>query len=407
MRAETSEHQSFDVDHEGEGAGDDLDVPRILKEFEREAGRLDLLVWRNYPGPMPTVGHGEDVSVFLDAAARLDAKVVYLMEWFGRDGSLLAFQAGFALHGVLHEIEIGDEAPYELDPMPGLHGPFGDDPAEQTLEPEPAISWGEREYLELDDTARAAVDALLADPRYEGHGGASLEALAHHGAGFADEAYSRMKQVAQRRYFELVEVPMRDRAQRLAAELVSLPDLDPLEFHGQAAKDFVAGHVTEEDPRFIRVVARQMSQLIWESGLHDRARDAVERDARELLGSLPLLVRDRVCFASRVGARESLLRPYADGREDRLLTRIAALIGSVEAEPAKRARESRYASATRELLAAGTTKASVSRSLGISTSVIDRILREYPDAPKLSVDDPIVTDLLPHQLGGWRTNGGA
>lgn len=402
MRAESIEHRSFDVGDEAEESADDLNVPGILQEFEREAGRLDLLVWRNYPGPMPTVDHGDDVIAFLGAAARLDAKVVYLLELFGRDGSLLAFQAGFALHGVLHEIAIGDDAAYELDPASSLYGPLGDHHTEQTLEPEPepAVSWGEREYLELDDASRSAVDALLADPRYEGHGGASLEALAHHGAGFGDEAYSRMKQVAQRRYFELVESPMRDRAQRLAAELVSLPDLDPLDFHGRAAKDFVAGHVTEGDPRFIGVVVRQMSQLIWESGLRDRARDAVERDARELLGSLPLLIRDRVCFASRVGARESLLRPYADGREDRLLTRIAVLIGSVEAEPAKRARESRYASATRELLGAGMTKASVSRSLGISTSVIDRILREYPDAPKLSVDDPIVTELAPHQLGG-------
>ena len=81
-----------------------------------------------YPGPMPTVDHGDDVIAFLGAAARLDAKVVYLVELFGRDGSLLAFQAGFALHGVLHEIAIGDDAPYELDPVSSLYGPLVDHP---------------------------------------------------------------------------------------------------------------------------------------------------------------------------------------------------------------------------------------------------------------------------------------
>ena len=58
-------------------------------------------------------------------------------------------------------------------------------------------------------------------------------------------------------------------------------------------------------------------------------------------------------------------------------------------------REARYATAVRRLASQGQTRAAISRILGISTSVMDRIERENRKDVPLSSEDPILTDLAP------------
>jgi hypothetical protein len=66
-----------------------------------------------------------------------------------------------------------------------------------------------------------------------------------------------------------------------------------------------------------------------------------------------------------------------------------------ESEQSGAQREARYATASRRLSALGESRAGVSRLLGISASVLDRIERENRSDVDLASDDPILVHLAP------------
>ena len=66
----------------------------------------------------------------------------------------------------------------------------------------------------------------------------------------------------------------------------------------------------------------------------------------------------------------------------------------IEREETGATREARYATASRALMVQGQSRAAAARTLGITTSALERVLRENRDDVRLTTDDPIVTGSL-------------
>ena len=105
--------------------------------------------------------------------------------------------------------------------------------------------------------------------------------------------------------------------------------------------------------------------------------------------------RDRLGFSSKNAAKLQVLAPYLDGESGGRAERLAREVANFEQERFGHSREERYATAARRLQAGGMTRAAVSRCLGISNSILERVVATHRRDVELASDDPIKVDLAP------------
>lgn len=372
--------------------------PVVVQPVVEAAESCGLLVWRGFPAAAPDVMWPDsgDVAGFLDVAVRLQARVLYIGVV---DQELLA---GFAIDGVVHTVVLlSHDADEDED--------YGDDDEDRY----PAITarfdpqaWHrnilEQSYQALPEHVRSVVDAVVRDPRYDNHARAEAAAvLAEHASALTSEEFGRVEREARTRFQELVGDELDREADTLAGRLVGHPEFDPLDWSGETAESILLDDLEVDDPRIVRRAARAAQQLAHERGLGKKAQANLDREAAQLLQRLPVLVRDQAGFTSRNAQREALLEPHLGDVSPRRRSRIISAMRDADERENAAMREARYATAVRRLLAAGETKAATSRTLGISSSTLDRLLRNrHPDV-ELGSDDPILTELAP-QLGDAR-----
>jgi hypothetical protein len=105
-------------------------------------------------------------------------------------------------------------------------------------------------------------------------------------------------------------------------------------------------------------------------------------------------------FTTRTAKRLQLADPYLSHVKETRKRFVIYWMSRIEGETDGLKREARYATAVRALVSRGESRAAVSRRLGISTSVMDRITRENRRDVTLATDDPILTDLAPELRDG-------
>lgn len=360
------------------------EIDRVARQY---AAERNLVVWEDFPWGGATVlwPDGAEFAAFLDVMERLNAPVLY-MEGAGDI-------VGFASNGVIHafpspetrqrlvgeplgaEIEFADYDESAVG-VPDYRNPYYDYQSGRTVE---------GEFREL-------VDRIVADERFDGYRSRRLatEYVAHLDA---HDAHI-VENVAVRVFNETVGKELDNRATRLLPGLAADPEFDPLAW-GADLEDFLAARLPVEDPRVLERLGSELPAYARESGLTSKAQREVAESARLVFDSLTPLVRDQLGFASKNAGRLQLVGSYLDeippNRKQHVLRELVDLESDVHAA----SREARYATATRRLVELGRTKAEISRRLGISTSVMDRIVRANRSDIELDPQDPIVTTLAP------------
>jgi hypothetical protein len=183
-------------------------------------------------------------------------------------------------------------------------------------------------------------------------------------------------------------------AQRIAVHLARDPEFDPLPWE-EDVNQFVSEHMLGQRPPLVALVQRQLNLYAAEQGLTTTVEAEIKADARKALDAMSPLERDVYGFTSRNAKRLHLAEPYlADVREGRRRF-VVYWMSRFDNEEQAHTRDARYATASRRLIAEGHARAEVSRVLGISSAIIDRIERESRTDVVLLPDDPILTQLAP------------
>jgi len=181
---------------------------------------------------------------------------------------------------------------------------------------------------------------------------------------------------------------------KLVAHLAADPEFDPLPW-SEDINNFVAERMTGKRQALVTLTQRELNQHAWDSGLITRAEEEIKRQARAALDAMSPLERDIYGFATRNAKRLQLAAPYIGHIKEARQKFIVYWMSRFDSEEGAVHREARYATASRALAAQGNTRAAISRTLGISTSVMDRIERENRQNVALSSNDPILTALAP------------
>lgn len=219
---------------------------------------------------------------------------------------------------------------------------------------------------------------------------AALRRLAHLSA---DDARA-VGTVASRVWYASVHSALEPLAHQLALRLAEDPEFDPLPW-GAWLEDFLLARLDGHRPALIWITGEALFAHAESSGAIRRNEAEVKQAAQVALDRMAPLERDIYGFTSRNARRRQLAEQYL---QDIRPTRHDLLIywmSRFESEQAGALREARYATASRQLAALGETRAQISRILGVSTSVLDRIERENRSDVELAPDDPILTDLAP------------
>ena len=236
------------------------------------------------------------------------------------------------------------------------------------------------------------VNEIVLDVSYGGRaGGKGVGARAGHVS--ADDAHA-VGNVASMIWSETFGYALGGAAERIAVHLSSDPEFDPLPWE-EDINNFVAERMSGKRPGLIGLVQRQLNNYASEQGLITKVEAELQADARSALAAMAPLDRDIYGFTSRNAKRLQLAEPYLSGVRENRRRFVIYWMSRFEGEKAGLKREARYATAARHLAAQGQTGAAISRVLGISTSVMDRIARENRTDVPLSADDPILTDLAP------------
>jgi len=183
-------------------------------------------------------------------------------------------------------------------------------------------------------------------------------------------------------------------AQQLALRLAEDPDFDPLPW-GEWLDTFVRERLDGHRPALIWIARQALFAHAESSGLVRRNEEEVKRAAQDALSRMSLLERDVYGFTSRNARRQQLAERHLRDVRPTRRELVIYWMSRFESEQTGARREARYATASRRLAALGETRASISRILGISASVLDRIERENRLDVDLDSDDPIITDLAP------------
>ncbi|GIM62457.1 hypothetical protein Pve01_76500 [Planomonospora venezuelensis] len=367
----------------------------IEAEVREFATQTNHLVWEGIPWGGATTLNPESQSLadFLAIARAVGAPILYL----DPDGSA----AAFAANGVVHVFA----TPAERARLTG--GDVDEDLLLDEDEDQPSGSiairvGGSRDYNDpyydwqsgkkVSGRVREAVDALVADNRFNGY--RSGHVVAEHVAELDAEDADAVERVARRVFQETVGKQLDHRAAQLVQTLVKDPSYDPLAW-GPENHAFIEERVEDEDPRLLERLERALSTYAYESGARTKAERELAKRAEAILLALSPAERDRLGFASRNAAKLQVLAPHLEGESSSKAERLAKEVARLEQERFGLPREERYATAARHLQASGMTRAEVSRRLGISNSIVERIVATHRRDVELTSDDPIRVDLAP------------
>jgi hypothetical protein len=203
--------------------------------------------------------------------------------------------------------------------------------------------------------------------------------------------------VASRVWHESVYRALEPLAQRLALRLAEDPDFDPLPW-GEWFDDFVGDRLDGHRPALTWITRQALFAIAESSGQIQRNESEVKYAAQAALSRMGPLERDVYGFTSRNARRRQLAQDYLNDIRPTRHELMIYWMSRFESEQSGAQREARYATASRRLRALGESRAAVSRLLGLSGSVLDRVERENPSDVQLALDDPILTHLAPQLL---------
>jgi hypothetical protein len=225
-------------------------------------------------------------------------------------------------------------------------------------------------------------------------GGADHQAALQRVAHLSAEDARTVGAVVSRVWHASVYPALEPLAQQLARRLSEDPDFDPLPW-GDWLDTFVRERLDGHRPGLIWITRQALFAQAESSGLIRRNEAEVKQAAQDALSRMSPLERDVYGFASRNARRQQLAQEYLRDIRPTRHELVIYWMSRFESEQHGARREARYATASRRLAALGETRASISRILGISGSVLDRIERENRLDVELDSDDPIITDLSP------------
>lgn len=356
----------------------------LIEGVREEAALRGLFIWEDVPGQVPYVDMppGATTEDMLDAAVRMGVNTIYVY-LDDEEGAEVAI-AGFAKEGIFHRlIRVADQPLSAFD---------DDDEEEDEDDSFWARAFGpEIGYDQLTEEQQGLVDSILANEDYDPDDHEwEMAVLDEICSDLDDEAYGQVKEVAEFRFGETLDSAMDTKADRLATSLAKDPDFDPL-LDSDELQEWAADKKSIDERRVARRVVRSLRHIAHTTGLWEAAHEALTEEATAILDGMPGDVRDRLGFTSRNAARTALLEPYLahlpEGRQEHLAFRICR----IEEERDGIRRQQRYASAAATLMDDhGETKAATGRILGISGSVIDRLLRDFPKRIDLRDDEVLV-----------------
>jgi len=355
----------------------------FMAETRAAAEQAGLEVWDDVPAAMPTVGlpEGARPADLCAAAVRLGAGIIYVWRDAPDDEATVA-TAGFAYHGIFHSLLVSDLVESLAD----------DDEDDEDGSWMAMLDEDDSGYADLRPKLQGLVDVLVAHEDYDPMEHSVTSQLLEEVCGsLSDDDFERVSDVAESRFFAELEDRIETAAERLAARLLKDDTFDPL-VPRDVLTQWVASKRSDAPRRVVRRAVGGLRRLAFDSGLMERAEEALEAEATELLDSLPADVRDRLGFSSRVAVRTALLEPYLGAYPEHRHDRLTSLLYRIEVDEHGPAREQRYATAAALLMDThGETKTSAGRILGLSSSVIERIRRENPKRVPIAGDEVLST----------------
>ena len=370
-----------------------------MREFQAQAEDtakdLGASIWYGLPNPESgawVLWPGTDLASYVDFARRIDARVLYV------DTSLEVICV--ARDGVLHFFET-------------RAGAFEE-------EFHPAVTWGDEadladECLDEEGTDERALNALppelleLAakianDGRY--HPFRMGTTVVAELTGELDVRQQMLvgaaaEQIFFRDVFSALDAEARHHAARLLAD----PEFDPLTFQRKrgADQDFVTSRLPDASERLRVEVRKTLQAIAVERGLYEVARQKLALDANAILDAMGQTERDRLGFAHQKHLRADILAPYlstyAAPRHEDLMGEVVRC----ERERFAVAREARYATAGRELMRLGFTRAKAAKLLGVSGDLLDRLLTAHAHDVTFEADDPLLLAITAAQTSGKTT----
>ena len=246
--------------------------------------------------------------------------------------------------------------------------------------------------ISLSAELRKVVNDLVLERDYDGRpGNAVVDARTAHLSPDDAESVGRSASMV---WQDTIGKALDRTTKKLVTHLAEDPDFDPLPWK-EDIDDFVASRLAGERPALVAGVQRELNHYAFESGLIAKVEEEMKRDARAALDAMPPLDRDNYGFTTRNAKRLQLAAPYISDVSERRRRFVIYWMSRIDGEEGGPEREARYATAIRALAGRGQTRTAISRTLGISTSVMDRIERENRHNVALAADDPILTDLAP------------
>jgi hypothetical protein len=270
----------------------------------------------------------------------------------------------------------------------------------------PYFDW-ENDRL-FDESTRGLIDRIANDSRFStwSQGVEIVEELAPHKG---QDEQQRILQAAWE-IFELTVRPgVEARASQLVVEALADPGLDALPVWGGESLtdgDNSGRAYSDSDPRVAEEFTRQLAASDVYQHMQEEARGRAESEARDIVGGLPALTRDRLVLASRNADRELLLTPWIEGASHRRRGWVAYYAQGIARQDHEESVLDRYSAATKILAGQGWSKKAIADAIEIGVGRVDRLL-ERTTGQSISDNDPLC-DLVPDLRGSgdsWRDAG--
>ena len=357
------------------------------------AEKADIDVWKGFPMPFPPMVYlAEDASPadLVSQARGAGASPIYMEYNEGESGAAILL-AAYIRNGIAHTLFVATTKGAQTRWRSYLGGAFNELVSrEEALGTETEddsdweLSWSEKEYRQLPDEHRNLVDEIVADPTYDPWDRKD-DALRDHTSQLSIDDYREIEKVARSQFHLKVGDELERQAGSKSVEIIQSSEFSPFLDEGELAK-LVEQHTAGNDARLRSRVVREIRSRSWE--LMDAAQEGLVREADSLLDSLDAKTRDTFGFTARNKRKEAILGDLLpDDRSHREREELLRLIVRQEDERFARQRERRFATVARRFLAEGKAKSRTASNLGISTNVLDRLLREWPDDIDLDEED--------------------
>lgn len=368
----------------------------VADSLKDTATALGLHIWPGTPefsdGAVQW-GDDEDPASFVRHGADLGAKVLYVSTREA-DGEVAHVRAVLAHHGILFQFDyatpdlrslIGDvvvggsdedEAETELtdDEVEAIAlslGRFDQGPAGET--------WPDALKRIMGSAKRAArlepiVDAIVADPGY-GRFRNRPPIVAEHVKGLNDRDRHLVRQAVDHRWEVFLEPGLKAEADRLADEILERDDVDLFMHRWDDFVGLVHRTIPDIDPQLAPFVAGAVR-----SGLRELLQEAKKRSVQEgpaLYDALDPATRDALGFSKRPEIQAGLLEDALVDVPKPMRRLFVMELVEMEQERNMMSRERRYATVGRALLDRGKTKAAAARALGLSPTILDRLISSH------------------------------